>query len=428
MFNRFIILSLVAIQCLRANELLDIFYLTFEEEETWSSITVNFQSTGQTLPYEGQVFYDISSHGGRAASYAHRAIGRTKSFPGTYDRTVHHVKLNNLRPNTTYYFVVGSYRLGFSEEMKFRTLPNDSSPITMVVGGDMGTAQRIVDTSRDAISLEPDVILIGGDIAYANGFVSMGHKWVEWFARMKEISTTPSGYLIPWIVAIGNHEVLPGTTLPVAPVIGIKRAPWYFLFFSQRSRRDREERGGHITYFTKKLGNHTALVVLDSGHYASHGGVQRAWLEGQLNTYKDLPNRLALYHAPLFPGNRRPSNFLAAQGRASWLDLFGRYQVAVAFEHHDHVLKRTFPLKGVTKAQKGTVYLGDGSWGGRSIRNAHPARWYLDMASEDHHVWLVRVMVNDIRAMASGADGQVFDYINILNSPTETVVKDLLKR
>jgi hypothetical protein len=49
--------------------------------------------------------------------------------------------------------------------------------------------------------------------------------------------------------------------------------------------------------------------------------------------------------------------------REYWAPLFERYGVQIAFENHDHVYKRTVPLRSGAPHADGVVYIGDGSWG-----------------------------------------------------------------
>jgi hypothetical protein len=49
--------------------------------------------------------------------------------------------------------------------------------------------------------------------------------------------------------------------------------------------------------------------------------------------------------------------------REHWCPLFDEYGVQLAFEHHDHAYKRTYPIRKGTVDPRGVVYLGDGAWG-----------------------------------------------------------------
>lgn len=332
-------------------------YLTFEEVDTSQSITVNFITEGRHKV--SRVYYDTESQAGFSQNYRYQVEGRQGRI-ASIDKTFHHVKLDHLTPNQEYYFVIGDSELGFSKEYKFKTLTNDDSPIRLVVGGDMGTNRRISEVSQFSIQEEPQVILIGGDIAYANGKTGNVKEWEDWFDQIHQVMNTPQGFLVPLIVAIGNHEVTTGIALPWS------KAPFYQEVFAQNDGK---------TFFVRRLGSLAVLLVLDSGHLVSHGK-QRGFIQQTLAEYQNWPHRLALYHAPLYPSHRAEDDFLSSAGRDNWLELFDRYHLTASFEHHDHTLKRSRILAHHQVSTKGTLYVGDGCWG-KEARSADPKRWYL---------------------------------------------------
>lgn len=59
-----------------------------------------------------------------------------------------------------------------------------------------------------------------------------------------------------------------------------------------------------------------------------------------------------------------------------------------AFENHDHVYKRTYPLKNNQVVADGTIYLGDGAWGVLP-HYADPSRWYLEKAVSGTNYYLL---------------------------------------
>ncbi len=85
----------------------------------------------------------------------------------------------------------------------------------------------------------------------------------------------------------------------------------------------------------------------------------------------------------------------------------------IAFEHHDHTVKRTFPLRNGEKADGGTVYLGDGCMGvgPREIQNA--GAWYLEKASSTAHFWVVDIADGKIACRAVDKDGREFDNFTL---------------
>jgi phosphodiesterase/alkaline phosphatase D-like protein len=85
-------------------------------------------------------------------------------------RWVHWVHLNGLAPNTTYYFIAGYGDIveNYSVERKFRTIPEGTSQLHFVAGGDMGVIPVAEEIARVMATKEPQFALLGGDISYAN--------------------------------------------------------------------------------------------------------------------------------------------------------------------------------------------------------------------------------------------------------------------
>lgn len=378
-------------------------YLTFEREDTSTSVTVNYMNLGKGAG--GFVYYDTVSRT-KPEEYQFKKRGRTETIKGV-DKTYNHALLENLVPGQTYYFRVGDDQMGFSKEYKMRMIPNDGTSLKMIVGGDMSTDPSIVDTSLSSTAKEPHVIIIGGDIAYANGKIENEPKWMKWFEKMEEIMITPKGYLVPLILAIGNHENTIGTVLPG------NKAPFFFKLFPQN---------GTKAYFKRRLGANAGLIVLDSGHHTLHRK-QVDFLEEALKSYQNLTHKMAAYHAPMYPNHRSHSGVWARRGRKYWQPLFDKYKLTVAFEHHDHTLKRTYVIKDDKISDQGTVYVGDGCWG-KGSREINE-KWYLKTSTADTHVWRVEVGKSRLDLMATGKDDQVFDHFLLENKKNKTIVQEV---
>jgi hypothetical protein len=353
----------------------------------------------------GFVYYDTVSRPS-VELYKFKKRGRTETIKDV-DKTYNHALLENLVPGATYYFRVGDDQMGFSKEYKMRMIPNDGTPLKMIVGGDMSTDPSIVDTALGSTAKEPHLIIIGGDIAYANGKIKNEPKWMKWFEKMEEIMITPQGFLVPLILAIGNHENTIGTVLPG------NKAPFFFKLFPQN---------GTKAYFKRKLGSNAGLIVLDSGHHTLHRK-QVDFLESALKSYQNLTHKMAAYHAPLYPNHRSYKGIWARRGRKYWQPLFDKYKLNVAFEHHDHTLKRTHVIKGDKISPQGTVYVGDGCWGKGS--RAINQKWYLKTSTADTHVWRVEIGKKRLNLMATGKDDQVFDHFLLESKSRKTIVQDI---
>lgn len=404
-----LLLSFLVLVPNQAADLIDPVYLTFEKEDTSNSITINFITDEQSQ----SSFAYIGSKAGdpdNPRDYTKKVRSRTSFIDGV-DKTYHHVLVEGLSANTTYYFRVGDEKIGYSKEYKFQTLPSaadQESEVRLMVGGDMSVNEKIVETAQSALKENPHAIIVGGDIAYANGKVENESKWMDWFKKMERIMITADGRLIPLILAIGNHETSIGTAIPG------NKVPFFYTLFPQ---------AGEKAYFKRRLGANSGLVILDTGHHTLHRA-QKGFLEDALKSYKDLPHRLAAYHAPLYPNHRGYSGLWARRGRRHWGKLFDEYKLTVGFEHHDHTLKRTHVIRDKKVSPFGTVYVGDGCWGknAREIKE----KWYLKKSTGDTHVWFARVTKDRVELKAMGKDNGVFDHFLIRNFPGLTKITELL--
>lgn len=360
--------------------------------DTGTTLTVNFQSfTAEAM--KPTVFWDTVPREGMVEDYRYQTTGRSFRIPGLEDRWVYRVELTGLAPGGTVYLSAGSPDGGISREYKVRTLPHDGRPLRFVTGGDMGPSYLTRKLLRESAKVSPDVALIGGDVAYANGQIAAVDKWDAWLRYYEEEMVTPEGFAIPVIIGIGNHEVIGG-------YLGSKdKAPFFFGFFGQDEN----------TYFARKLGANLSLFVLDTGHIAPHDGAQAAWLDAALTEHASVPFTAAIYHVPLYPSHRAYDGSGSARGRQHWGPLFDKHGLTVAFENHDHTHKRTPLLKANAISSEGTLYLGDGCWGRDPRPITQGGRWYLERASSVAHFWAVEVDAKGLSYRAIDARGRVFD-------------------
>lgn len=364
-------------------------YLTYQDDPS-TTITVNYHTEKDTG--EAVVAYDLADFQG---ALRNTSRGDRHQIPGLADgRQVNTVQLTGLQPGQVYQFKIGAGE-DLDKIYTFRTIPDGAEPLRFAVGGDT-LATGILDRLLGHVAAKsPQFLVIGGDLAYADGDVNQYARWDWWFERWHNHDTTPEGRLIPLVMAIGNHEVndMAGTLE--------ERAPFYFGFFPQ----------GGKTFFSRKFGANLGVIVLDSAHLIAHD-VQAGWLDDQLKRFAPLPFRAAVYHAPLYPSHRGFEEADAMAGRTHWLPLFDRYALTVAFENHDHVFKRSKPLRGNEVNPAGTLYLGDGN-AGVMPRKPNTDLWYLEKSGRDSHFWVVETTPERMRFEAVNIRGEVFDEVTV---------------
>ncbi len=370
---------------------------TYQDDPS-QSFTANWQiiSKNKIKPSDANVYYDTVSRKGEPDAYAYTSTSTAVKIKGLDDRMIYRAKIGGLEAATTYYLMVGNADHGYSKEIKIRTLPNDGSRLRFATGGDMGVSKDTRTLLRLAAARQPQFSVIGGDVAYANGKLSNVAAWDTWLKYYTEEMITPDGFQIPIILAIGNHEVRGAYNQPK------DNAPFYFGFFAQDEAH---------SYFSIKFSDSFALIVLDTGHIASHKS-QSKWLREKLKSFHDITHVAAVYHVPLYPSHRDFMGAHSLEGRTHWGPIFDEYELTVAFENHDHTYKRSHPMKNGKPSEDGTgtLYLGDGCWG-RGTRSINfMGRDYLAKSGSIQHFWMVDVSANEgMRYKAVDIDDQVFD-------------------
>ena len=364
-------------------------YLTWQGD-TSTTMTVVFQTL---TPVDDPVVYFGPDSHEKLSEYPSQTKGRPTKFPGL-NRWVHFVKLTGLEPGQTYYFRAGDSKNGFSTERKFRTMASESEDVRFVTGGDMWIEPATFELMKQAASQSPQFALVGGDMAYADGKTSHVNFWDKWLDGWDKYMVTPQGYMIPMILAVGNHETRGG--FAGKP----EDAPYFYNFFKQDARG----------YFSRRLGPDIIVYVLDSGHTNPQGGAQAQWLAKEMERTQNIKNRFALYHVPLYPSYPGVfNNPYESGGRKHWGPLFDKYRLKAGFENHYHTFKRTKPLRGNKVDPAGTVYLGDGCWGRPPRKVKAQLDWYEAKTASRRHVWLVDVSGDKVHYRAMDPHGKIFD-------------------
>ena len=318
------------------------------------------------------------------------------------DVEVCQVQLTGLQPDTIYCVKLGK------KEFKARTLPaKRPDRISFVTGGDMmHKPEWHEDGVKAMASRSPDFALIGGDLAYANG--QDWKRWLDWIEVYADHARSSDGLSIPFVVAIGNHEVIGGYgQIP-------EKAPLFFNFFPFPQEND----ATYIIDMYKDL----SVLVLNSNHTRPVED-QVEFIEQALSLRKTRKHLFALYHFPAYGivkgGLENP---ISQSMRKHWTPLFDKYGLDAAFENDHHVYKRSKLIKGGKVDDSGTLYIGDGAWGVKTRGIGSENLWYVEQASPTRHVIEV-VIENDVRTYrAINHDKKVFDEF-VDDRHTQTLAK-----
>jgi acid phosphatase type 7 len=368
-------------------------YLSWTGDETQTSTTVNFH-TRDGGP-SGIVYYDSEPRNGDLTKYRFKIEAKAIELTGT-DRQVQHAKLQNLASGTTYYFVVSHPDVPPAEK-SFRTLKGNT--YRFVVGGDLGFNDDVKKLMKLATSKNPDFYVLGGDIAYADrerGFEDLA-VWDEFLTHWEQMTVSPEGHSVPMFGAIGNHEIIKCHTYFFC------KRPFFLDLFAQQTTAGP---------FVRRFGDHIVFYVLDTEAYVVSHESQALWLKEKMRENSGRRWQFAVYHRPLYTTVHKPDAHTFSL-RSNWLPVFDEHHLTLAFEHHDHHLKRTKMLRGGQEVQTGgTIYIGDGGWGGSRERDEGQLD-YLFKAKAAAHFWLVEVSEAKASFQAIGLNGEVLDSFDI---------------
>ncbi len=314
--------------------------------------------------------------------------------------------LKNLKQGSEYEFTFGSDTTVY----KFRTMPKDTKKgVVFIVGGDTMHEKAYMDkTNKVALSYNPDFIVLGGDLAYANGLEKNLGRWEQWFNSVQENLIDKDNRIVPIIVGIGNHEVIDGTYKKHPDFKDTdqwrkKIAPYFYTFFAFPGIR-----GYNVLDFKKYL----SLISLDTEHSNPIVGEQSNWLAQTLSSRsKKVDFIFPFYHVPAYPSVRPFTGSNSVLVRENFVPLFEKNGVKVAFENHDHAYKRSLPLFENKINEKGIVYIGDGAWG-VSTRPIAKKEWYLQKAEGIRHFIVVRLKKSEASFKMIDENGVQFDTYN----------------
>ncbi len=384
-------------------------HLTWQGD-TSTTMTVNLvveaDGIGERLPRSASVEWRSSGSEGEPRTIPGEAL----EIGGVPDVRVYRFALRGLEPGGRYDFDILLDGRSAGPVRSFRTMPEEG-PVRLAAGGDVGAEPLSLALLTEAARRSPDLLAIGGDLAYANGLVSRWPRWRTWLEYVTEALVTPEGHTVPLVLSIGNHEVNVGREGGVpASSPPEQKAPFFFALFAQNQGGGDAPGDGGATYFRRGLGSVGVLYVLDSGHLVSHED-QAPWLAAHMEADAELPNRLGLYHVPLYPAHR--SYEASAEGRDAWEEVFHHGRLTAAFENHDHVLKRSHPIRlgEVVAEGEGVLYLGDGCMG-MDARTVDPVeRWYIERSASEPHFWMAELSSEGAVFRAFDEDGRLLDLV-----------------
>lgn len=250
---------------------------------------------------------------------------------------IHTVTLDNLEPGEY------SYALPDGEVRSF-VFPKSTYPLSFGLTGDLG---QTVVSNRSIFELkkaDPDVVLIAGDLSYADGWAS---RW-DSFAKLIE----PLASRVPTLAAGGNHELGQGENW----LHFLER--WPTPYVSSQSTSP--------LYWSVDIGPVHVVALNSYDDFGPRGArLQRDWLVHDLEGVRDDQWIVVMMHVPFYTSNdAHPGE--AELMRREFEPLFFAFGVHFVLTGHVHAYERS--VQGVYDGNVdvcGPTYLGLGDGGNR---------------------------------------------------------------
>lgn len=370
----------------------------------------------QVSGHAPRLSFGPEDHGNTVTAYPeYREPDVTRRYRGMNN---HFVRLTGLKPDTAYYAVLSDSE-GAGERFWFQTAPDRRQPFTFVAGGDTRTnAEPRRDGNRMIARLRPLFVVHGGD------YMGKGspEEWQEWLDDW-QLTRSTDGRMTPLVPAHGNHE-------------NNDLAMIYKLFDTPRPE---------MFYTLGVADGLMRLYILNTEleRVPSLWDAQAAWLRRELPRHADDRWSAAVYHRPM-----RPHTAAKSEGnlqREAWAYLFYDHGVDLAVESDTHMVKRTYPVRPddgpdshegfIRDDAKGTVYIGEGSWGAPKRPTNDDKPWTLASDSFWQFKWIrVSPETMDIRcvnletstgteALSGEANWEIPDGVDLWDPPTGALLR-----
>ncbi|KAI3969249.1 hypothetical protein MKW92_047998 [Papaver armeniacum] len=347
-----------------------------------SWITGEYQIGDNVVPLDPTTVGSLVRYGTLSSSLLHEATGNSLiynqfyPFEGLKNYTsgiIHHVRLSGLNASTQYYYQCGDPSIpALSPVLSFKTISISSPtsyPDRIAIVGDLGLTYNTSSTIDHLISNNPDLVLLVGDVCYANLYLTNGTgsdcyscsfgdtpihetyqpRWDYWGRYMQPLISK-----IPMMVVEGNHE------------LEAQADNKTFVAYSSRFAFPNEESGSSSTfYYSFNVGGIHFIML---GAYIDYNktGVQYNWLENDLaNVDRSVtPWLVATWHAPWYSSYQAHYREVECM-RVSMEELLYSYGVDMVFNGHVHAYERSNRVYNYTLDPCGPVFITIGDGGNR---------------------------------------------------------------
>lgn len=269
--------------------------------------------------------------------------------------------------------------------------PSRTSATRIAFVADMGTSPDAKAVVAAIVAEDPDLVLIGGDLAYAHANDSI---WSDWFTIMEPLAAR-----VPILPAYGNHDDVCSTGNNTYRPCGAERERFHARF----------DLPGDDLFYAVNWGParitslDTEAWAKDEGQHPSGRAEQVSFLQSSLDE-DDERWDLVMFHRPTRTTSTRDGTVLAAQASALEPTLADADLVLAA---HLHAYERSKPAEGAP------LYVTSGG-GGRPLYDEWgPEPPWLATRAVEHHFLLLDVTPTRIDARAVRPDGSTLDSFTL---------------
>ncbi|KAI4356399.1 hypothetical protein L6164_000425 [Bauhinia variegata] len=356
--------------------------LSATHDSVWISwITGEFQIGYDIRPLDPETVLSVVHYGLSKHQLEHEARGYSLIYNQLYpfedlqnytSGIIHHVRLTGLEPSTLYYYQCGDPSLqAMSDIYYFRTMPisgPQSYTDRVAVIGDLGLTYNTTTTISHLIKNKPDLVLLIGDVTYANLYLTNGTssdcytcsfpqtpihetyqpRWDYWGRFMQNLTLK-----VPMMVVEGNHE------------IEEQAGNMTFAAYSSRFAFPSQECGSFSTLYYSFNAGGIHFVML--GAYTDYNFCdQYKWLKRDLASVDRsiTPWLIATWHPPWYSSYN--AHYREAECmRMEMEELLYSYGVDIVFNGHVHAYERSNRVYNYSLDPCGPVYITVGDGGNR---------------------------------------------------------------
>ncbi|KAH9680769.1 Purple acid phosphatase 15 [Citrus sinensis] len=354
--------------------------LSARYDSVWISwITGEFQIGDNISPLDPELVQSIVYFRVFRSSLTYQAEGYSLVYNQLYppdglqnytSGIIHHVLITGLQPNTLYEYECGDPSISaMSSSHYFRTMPVSGPsdyPNRIAVVGDLGLTYNTTTTVAHLMSNHPDLLLLIGDLSYADLYLTNGTKsscylcqsiespiqetyqprWDYWGRYMQPLVSN-----VPTMVIEGEHE------------IERQAENQTFAAYSSRFAFPSEESGSSSSLYYSFNAGGIHFVMLSAYIDYDKSSDQYKWLESDLGDIdrEVTPWLIAAWHPPWYSTYSAHYREVECM-RVEMEDLLYHYGVDIVFNGHVHAYERSNRVYNYSLDPCGPVYIlvGDG--------------------------------------------------------------------